>query len=106
MSEYFHTRLAVNASSGNWIDLPTLPAGMNPMRRVCIRAEAAIEIGWCTSGQATRDAGTMLSSGSGMGFHIDLGVVNYNRITVRSQASATNVYTLTFAITDDGPMGF
>jgi len=41
-----------------------------------------------------------------MGFHIDLGVVNYNRITVRSQGSATNVYTMTFAITDDGPMGF
>ena len=107
MSEIFHTRLAVNSSSGAWVALPSLAAGIDPMRRICIRGEAAFEIGQCTAGQATRDAGTMLSSGSGMGFHCDLGVVNYNKITARAQgASGTNLYILSFAVTDDGPMGF
>lgn len=106
MAEIFHTRLAVNGSTGNWVALTALTAGIDPMRRVLLRAETAIEVGQCSTGQSTRDAGTMLSSGSGMGFHLDLGVVNYNKITVRSQSSATNVYIMSFAITDDGPMGF
>jgi len=106
MSEIFHTRLAVNSSTNDWLSLPALPAGIDPMRRVLLRGEVAIEVGHCTPNQAVRNAGTMLSSGSGMGFHLDLGVVNYEKITVRSQSSATNVYILSFAITDDGPMGF
>ena len=106
MAEIFHTILSANGSTGNWLALPALPAGVDPMRRVCIRGAAAIEVGQCTAGQSTRDAGTMLSSGSGMGFHLDLGVVNYNKITVRSQGSSTSVYTMSFSNTDDGPMGF
>ncbi len=107
MAEIFHDRLAVNASTGNWVALTALATGIDPMRRVCIRGEAAFEIGQCPTGQATRNAGTFLSSGSGMGFHCDLGVVNYNKITARAQgASGTNLYILSFAVTDDGPMGF
>lgn len=106
MAEIFHARTAINSSTGNWVALPALPAGIDPMRRICIRGEGAFEVGQCSTGQATRDAGTMLSSGSGMGFHCDLGVVNYNKITVRSQSSSTNIYILSFAVTDDGPMGF
>ena len=106
MAAIFHTRTAVNSSTGNWVSLPTLATGIDPMRRVIMRGEAAIEIGQCSTGQATRDAGTITSSGSGNGFHIDLGVVNYNTITVRSQASATNVYIMSFAPMDEGPMGF
>lgn len=107
MAEIFHTRLATNGNAGNWIALPTLPTGVDPMRRVCLRAEAAFEIGHCTAGQATRNAGTFISSGSGMGFHLDLGVVDWNKLTVRSQGSSgTNLYMLSFAVTDEGPMGF
>lgn len=106
MAEIFHARTAINSSTTAWVALPTLPTGIDPMRRICIRGEGAFEVGQCTAGQATRDAGTMLSSGSGMGFHCDLGVVNYNKITVRSQGSSTNIYILSFAVTDEGPMGF
>lgn len=106
MAEIFHTNLSINSSTGNWLALPALPTGIDPMRRVCLRGSVAIEVGQCTAGQATRDAGTFLSSGSGMGFHVDLGVVNYNKVTVRSQSSSGTCYTLSFAATDDGPMGF
>jgi hypothetical protein len=106
MAAIFHTRLAVNSSTGNWVALPALPTGLDPMRRILMRGEAAIEVGVCTVNQSTRDAGTITSSGSGNGFHIDLGVVNYNTITVRSQATSTNVYIMSFAPMDEGPMGF
>jgi hypothetical protein len=106
MAEIFHARLAINGSAGAWVALPALASGIDPMRRICIRGEAAFEVGHCTAGGTARDAGTLLSSGSGMGFHCDLGVVNYNKITARSQGSSTNLYILTFAATDDGPMGF
>jgi hypothetical protein len=106
MAEIFHTRTSLAASTGNWVVLPALASGVDPMRRICLRGEAQFEAGHCTAGQATRNAGTLLSSGSGMGFHLDLGVVDYNKITVRSAGSATNLYILTFSVTDDGPMGF
>jgi hypothetical protein len=105
MAAIFHTRTAYT-NAGNWTSLPTLATGLDPMRRIIMRGETAIEVGQCTAGQSTRDAGTILSSGSGNGFHIDLGVVNYNTITFRGTGSTGNAYIMSFASMDEGPMGF
>lgn len=105
MAAIFHTRTAYT-NAGAWTALPALPAGLDPMRRVIMRGETAIEVGQCTVGGTGRDAGTIISSGSGNGFHIDLGVVNYNTITFRGTGSSGNAYIMSFAPTDEGPMGF
>ncbi len=105
MAAIFHTRTAYT-NAGNWTALPTLTSGIDPMRRVIMRGESQLEVGQCTAGQSTRDAGTIISSGTANGFSVDLGVVNYNTITFRGTGATGNAYIMSFAVTDDGPMGF
>jgi hypothetical protein len=113
MGVIFHTPTAVNASTGNWIALPALPAGVDPMRRIIIvctnnaatRANADFYIGECTAGQATADASYTYSTA-----RFDLGVANYPKLTVRLAGAGSGtpvgyMYIVSYSPTDDGPRG-
>lgn len=112
MGVIFHTPTAVNASTGNWVALPTL-TGVDPMRRIIIvctnnaatRANVDFYVGECTAGQATIDASYTYSTA-----RIDLGVANYSKLTVRLAGAGSGtpvgyMYILSFSATDDGPRG-
>jgi hypothetical protein len=113
MGVIFHTPTAVNASTGNWIALPALPAGVDPMRRIIIvctnnattRANADFYVGECTAGQATADASYTYSTA-----RFDLGVANYSKLTARLAGAGSGtpvgyMYIVSYSATDDGPRG-
>lgn len=113
MAIIFATPMLMNGISANWKNLPALPVGVDPMRRVILvatnintnRANVSFRVGTCTAGQAVEDSGNLFTTG-----RIDLGVVNYNSITVRDNANSTStdiayIYVMSFAVTDEGPRG-
>ena len=113
MAIIFATPMLMNGLSANWKNLPALPAGVDPMRRVIVvatntnanRANISFRVGTCNAGQATEDAGNLFTTG-----RVDLGVVNYNSITVRDNANGTTldtayIYVMSFSVTDEGPRG-
>lgn len=115
MAAIFHTPQLINGVSAAWKSLPALPAGIDPMRRVILKASSTattrvahtFRAGTCTAGQSTEDSGQVFVDAAGS---MDLGVVNYNAITVRANDGSTNVdhayiYVLSYAITDEGPRG-
>jgi hypothetical protein len=109
MAEIFHGSMTVNSNTGDWLALPALPAGVDPRRRVMFRSNAICEIGWCTAGQSTQDAGTMTTAGASTfyAFARDFGVVDYNRLTARANAgSQTVLYVYSISPTDEGPRSF
>lgn len=109
MAEIFHGSMTVEANTGNWLALPALPAGVDPRRRVLFRALNVVEVGWCTAGQTVTDAGTMCTGGASTfyAFARDFGVVNYSRLTARSNTSATGtLYVYSLSPTDEGPRSF
>ena len=50
------------ARSGNWTALPTLPAGVDPMREVVMSSGGNFYVGHCTAAQATDNAGFVFTS--------------------------------------------
>jgi hypothetical protein len=115
MACIFHTPKFFNGTSANWVTLPALPAGVDPMRRVILkgtnnatpRVAVAFRVGDCTAGQALADRGEVyVDTTRG----IDLGVVNYNSITVRDNTNGTStdtgyIYVVSYSSTDYGPRG-
>jgi hypothetical protein len=115
MACIFHTPKLFNGSTANWVTLPALPAGVDPMRRVILkatntnttRAAVAFRVGDCTADQSTADRGDVyVDTTRG----IDLGVVNYNSITVRDNANTTStgtgyIYVVSYSPMDFGPRG-
>ena len=102
MGAIFADVVSMNARSGNWVALPALPAGVEPMREVIISAASAFRVGTCTAGQSTEDSGWFLFDG---GRH-SLGVVNYNTITVRaSGTSSQSFFVFSVSPSDEGPEG-
>jgi hypothetical protein len=102
MGAVFADVVSMNARSGNWVALPALPAGVEPMREVIISAASAFRVGTCTAGQSTEDSGWFLLDG---GRH-SLGVVNYNTITVRaSGTSSQSFFVFSVSPSDEGPEG-
>jgi len=109
MAEIFHGSITVNGNTGNWLALPALPAGVDPRRRVMFRANNVVEIGWCTAGQSTQDAGTMCTGGASTfySFARDFGVIDYSRLTARANGGAQTVlYVYSLSPTDEGPRSF
>ena len=115
MAAIFHTPMLINGIGANWKALPTLDAGVDPMRRVILKASNTaatrvahtFRVGTCTAGQSTENSGQVYVDAAGS---MDLGVVNYNSITVRANDGSTNIdhayiYVLSYAITDEGPRG-
>jgi hypothetical protein len=109
MAEIFHGSITVEANTGNWLALPALPAGVDPRRRVLFRSNTIVEIGWCTAGQTVTDAGIMCTGGASTfyAFARDFGVVDYSRLTARSNSTAaTALYVYSLSPTDEGPRSF
>lgn len=115
MAAIFHTPMLINGLGANWKSLPALDAGIDPMRRVILKASTTaatrvanpFRVGVCSAGQATENAGQIYVDSAGS---MDLGVVNYNSITVRANdgGAATDhayIYVISYAITDEGPKG-
>jgi hypothetical protein len=115
MACIFHTPKYFNGVQAAWVTLPELPAGVDPMRRVilkatntaAVRAAVAFRVGDCTAGQTSADRGEVyVDTTRG----IDLGVVNYNSITVRDNGNTTNtdtgyIYVVSYSPMDFGPRG-
>jgi len=115
MAAIFHTPQLINGLSAAWKALPALDAGIDPMRRVILKASTtattrvaqAFRVGTCTAGLTTEDSGNLYIDAAGS---MDLGVVNYNSITVRANDGGNAVdhayiYVISYAITDEGPRG-
>lgn len=113
MAILFATPMLMNGIGAAWKALPALPAGMDPMRRVILvatntaatRANIAFRVGTCTANQAAENSGNLYTSG-----RVDLGVVDYNSITVRDNGNSTStdiayIYVMSYAVTDEGPRG-
>ena len=112
MAIIFATPMLMNGLTQNWKNLPALPTGIDPMRRVILvatntnsnRSNVSFRVGTCTAGQAVEDSGNLFTTG-----RVDLGVVNYNSITVRdnqgSTADTAYIYVMSFSVTDEGPRG-
>ena len=89
-------------NTGNWTALPTLPAGVDPMREIVMSSGGTYYVGHCTAGQATDNAGFVFVGGG----RVSLGVVDYTKITVRSvSASEAYIFVHTYARMDFGPEG-
>jgi len=102
MALIFHTPNTSNARSGNWIALPALPAGTDPMREVVLSCSATFHAGVCTKDQATDDAGFFFFDAG----RNSLGVVDYTKITVRQVGtSSATMFVHSYAISDEGPEG-
>jgi hypothetical protein len=102
MGIYFHDTQTMNSRSGNWTALPTLPAGFEPMREVILTCASGFRVGTCTAGQSTEDSGWFVLDA---GRH-SLGVVNYNKITVRAQGtSSVSYFVYHLSPMDEGPEG-
>lgn len=113
MAIIFATPMLMNGIDRNWKSLPTLPSGTDPMRRVIVvatntsgtRANVSFRVGTCTAGQTFETHGNLFTTG-----RVDLGVVDYNSITVRDNGNAGSdntayIYVMSFAVTDEGPRG-
>lgn len=115
MAAIFHPPQLINGLAAAWKALPDLDEGIDPMRRVILkasttastRAATPFRVGTCTAGQTTENSGQVYVDSAGS---MDLGVVNYNSITVRANDGgvATDhayIYVISYAITDEGPRG-
>ena len=102
MAIRFEVVFGMNGRSGNWLALPALPTGMDPMRNVILSCAADFMVGHCTAGAAADNAGFLYCAA---GRH-NLGVVDYTKITVRNTAtSGTSMFVYHFAATDQFPEG-
>lgn len=113
MAIIFATPMLMNGINRNWKLLPSLPPGTDQMRRVILvatntattRANTSFRVGTCTADQPAENSGNLFTTG-----RVDLGVVNYNSITVRDNGNldtdnSAYIYVMSFASTDEGPRG-
>lgn len=102
MPAIFHTPFSGNGNAGNWLGFPALPSGVDPMRELIITSSSPFYCGTCTAGQTTENSGFFFFDA---GRH-SLGVVNYNRITVRFVGSGgATIFSMSLAPSDNGPEG-
>lgn len=109
MAAIFHGTMTVNGSAGDWLALPALPTGVDPMRRVYLRGDALIEVGYGTPNQSAANLQTMCVGGSGATVNGGraIGVVDYPRLVARAQAGGTaNLYVFSCAPSDEPMKGF
>lgn len=111
----FHTPQLINdgGASNAWLALPALPAGVDPMRRVMLKASdtaaargaVAFRVGTAPAA-STADVNNIYVDSAGT---MDLGVVNYNAITVRRNGGSTDnngyIYVISYSISEQGPRG-
>lgn len=109
MAAIFHGILTVNGSAGNWVALPALPTGLDPMRRVYFRGDAVIEVGYGNEGQSAANLQTMCVGATGATANggRTIGVVDYSRLVARAQGgSIANLYVFSCAPSDEPMKGF
>jgi hypothetical protein len=106
MAIIFHGSVSLNGSGGNWLALPALPAGTDPMRRVIVAGYEPFYVGQCTPGQATADAGAFYVGDTGQLCRMDFGVVDYTKLTARDVGGTGNpIWIISYSSTDMGPEG-
>jgi hypothetical protein len=104
MAAYFHGTVACNANTGNWLALPTLPAGMDPMRRLYFRADQIMEVGYGTAGQSAANLEVMCvgATGGAVNGGRAFGLLDYPRLVARSAGGVSGtLYVYSFAIGDE-----
>lgn len=109
MAAIFHGSMTVNTNTGNWLALPALPAGVDPMRRLYFRGDNVIEVGYGTAGQSAANLQTMCvgASGGTVSGGRAIGVVDYPRMVARAQAASTaTLYVFSCAPSDEPMKGF
>jgi len=109
MAAIFHGSITVNTDAGNWTALPTLGTGIDPMRRVYLRGDQIIEVGYGTAGQSAANLQVMCvgSTSSTANNGRALGLLNYPRLVARSATGNTGtLHVYSFSITDEPQKGF
>lgn len=111
MACIFHTPTVINGLNGAWTALPTLPAGVDPMRRVILKVTnsaqtgaQAFRVGFGTAG-GTDDVANVYVDNAGT---MDLGVCHYPSVIVRRNDNGTAngyVFCMSFSQMDEGPRG-
>ena len=111
MACIFHTPTAINGLDGAWTALPTLPSGVDPMRRVILKvtnaaqtSAQAFRVGFGTAG-GTTDVNNVYVDSAGT---MDLGVCHYPSVIVRRNDNGTSngyVFCMSFSPMDEGPRG-
>lgn len=103
MPAIFHTPFGANGNAGNWLALPSLPGGIDPMREVVITCSAPFFCGTCPANQSGTATGGFFFFDAG---RHSLGVVDYSKITIRNVGtSGATIFSMSFAATDNGPEG-
>ena len=109
MAAIFHGSITVNGSTGNWLALPALPTGLDPMRRVYARGDNAIEVGYGTAGQSAPNlqvmsvGGTTSAANNARAF----GLLNYPNLVARSATGSIAVlHVYSCSISDEPMKGF
>ena len=109
MAAIFHGIMTVNGNTGNWLALPALPTGVDPMRRLYFRGDQIIEVGYGTAGQSAANLQTMCVGASGVAVNGGraIGVVDYPRIVARnSGGTIATLYVFSCAPSDEPMKGF
>ena len=104
MALRFQTPLSMNGPSGNWLALTDGGAitGQSPMKNVVIASSSPFMLGTNTAGQSAATAGWFWFDA---GRH-NLGVVNFNSITVRGvSGSGVSLFCCHWDQGDFGPEG-
>lgn len=109
MTAIFHGSVTVNGSSGNWTALPTLPTGLDPMRRVYARGDNVIEVGYGTAGQSATNLEVMCvgSATAAANNARAFGLLNYPKLVARSATGVFGVlHVYSCSISDEPMKGF
>lgn len=107
MAIIFHGSITLNVSTGNWLALPALPAGTDPMRRVIVAGYEPFYVGHCTANQSASNAGSFYVGDTGQLCRMDFGVIDYTKLTARDVSTTTGspIWIVSWSPTDMGPEG-
>ncbi len=109
MAAIFHGSITVNNDAGDWLALPALPTGVDPMRRVYLRGTQTIEVGYGTAGQSAANLEVMSVGSTGTTPHGGraFGVLDYPKLVARSAVSTGgDLYVYSCSISDEPMKGF
>ena len=109
MAAIFHGSITVNGSTGNWLALPALPTGVDPMRRVYARGDTVIEVGYGTAGQSAANLQVMCvgSASAAPNNARAFGLLNYPNLVARSATGSIGVlHVYSCSISDEPMKGF